>query len=471
VKGKILAVDDDFEIRSLLSDFLSNQGYEVTCLASAQEALSLLRSSGPSLFDLVISDLKMAQMDGMQFLAILKRDWPEVPVILITGHASIDTAIEAIQNGAFHYLVKPFKLSEVAVQVGRALETRSLCLEVQSLRSQLRQGWGLKDIIGKSPGMRAVFDLIERVAPSTANILIQGESGTGKEMVARAIHSLGPRSQKPFIAINCTAIPETLLESELFGHAKGAFTGASGSKRGLIEEAEGGTLFLDEIGDMSPTLQAKLLRVLQERKIRPVGSNSLIDVDIRVITATHKDLRAGIEKGEFREDLFYRLSVIPIVVPPLRERQEDILLLAEHFLKRYAAANGVGGSPRVRGISKEALGKLLRFRWQGNVRELENVIERAVVLTRGTQIEESDLPEPELAKSTDTLETLSSDMPTLTELEDRYIRLVLQRTAGRKERAAQILGVNRRTLYRKEREYGLVDGDSPDPDEGLVGNA
>ncbi len=469
MNGKILAVDDDFEIRSLLSDFLTNQGYDVTCLPSAPEAVALMRSSEAAPFDLVISDLKMTQMDGMQFLSILQRDWPEVPVILITGHASIDTAIEAIQNGAFHYLVKPFKLSEVAVQVTRALEKRALSLEVQTLRKELRQGWGLSEIIGKSQGMRAVFDLIERVAPSTANVLIQGESGTGKEMVARAIHAMGPRAQKPFIAINCTAIPETLLESELFGHAKGAFTGAAGAKRGLIEEAEGGTLFLDEIGDMSPTLQSKLLRVLQERKIRPVGSNTFVDVDVRVITATHKDLRAGIEQGSFREDLFYRLSVIPILVPPLRERQEDILLLAEHFLKRYAAANGVGGAPRVRSISKAALGKLLRFRWQGNVRELENIIERAVVLAPGAQIEESDLPEPEVTRSSDPLAALSSDLPTLTELEDRYIRMVLLRTAGRKERAAQILGVNRRTLYRKEREYGLVDSDAPE--EELIGNA
>jgi two-component system response regulator HydG len=406
--------------------------------------------------DLIISDIKMAQMDGMQFLATLKEEIPELPVILMTGNASIDAAIEATRKGAFHYLVKPFKLSEVRLHVERALEKRSLALDVQRLRKELKQEWGLKDIIGKSVGMRSVFDLVERVAPSTANILIQGESGTGKEVVARAIHSLGPRSKNPFIAINCTAIPEALLESELFGHAKGSFTGASGMKKGLIEEANGGTLFLDEIGDMSPALQAKLLRVIQERKIRPVGSNIFTSVDVRIIAATHKDLKAGIRAHSFREDLFYRLSVIPIHIPPLRERTEDIPLLAEHFLNKYALANAGGANPRVRSFSKGALAKLLRYRWQGNVRELENIVERAVVLARGAVIEEGDLPDPEMANAEQSFRNLSSDFPTLSQLEERYVRLVLNKTEGRKDRAAQILGINRRTLYRKEREYGLV---------------
>lgn len=273
-KGRILAVDDDANIRTLLQDFLTKEGHTVTCQPSAVEALKFLREEvlrAPHRpFDLVISDIKMAQMDGMQFLSTLKAEMPELPVILITGNASIDTAIEATRKGAFHYLVKPFKLSEVSIHVERALEKRSLSLDIQRLRKELKQSWGLKDIIGKGAGMRGVFDLVERVAPSTANILIQGESGTGKEVVARAIHSLGPRSKNPFIAINCTAIPEALLESELFGHAKGSFTGAAGMKKGLIEEASGGTLFLDEIGDMSPSLQVKLLRVLQEKKSAPL---------------------------------------------------------------------------------------------------------------------------------------------------------------------------------------------------------
>ncbi len=469
-KGRILAVDDDSNIRTLLQDFLTREGYAITCQSSAVEALKLLReqthNTSDQPFDLVISDIKMAQMDGMQFLATLKEEMPELPVILITGHASIDTAIEATRKGAFHYLVKPFKLSEVSLHVERALEKRSLSLDIQRLRKELKQGWGLKDIIGKSAGMRSVFDLVERVAPSTANVLIQGESGTGKEVIARAIHSLGPRAKNPFIAINCTAIPEALLESELFGHAKGSFTGAAGVKKGLIEEANGGTLFLDEIGDMSPSLQAKLLRVLQERKIRPVGSNTFIDVDVRIIAATHKDLKAGIQANTFREDLFYRLSVIPIQIPPLRERPEDIPLLAEHFLNKYAAANASAGTPRVRGFSKDALSKLLRFRWQGNVRELENIVERAVVLARGALIEDTDLPDPDIGNAEQTFKGLSSDFPTLTQLEERYIQLVLNKTAGRKDKAAQILGVNRRTLYRKEREYGFVDANAPE-DEAI----
>lgn len=470
-KGRILAVDDDAHIRMLLESFLTKEGYSVTCLASAVDALNLLREvslqNPAQAFDLVISDIGMAQMDGMQFLTTLKEEMPELPVILITGNTSIDTAIDATRRGAFHYLVKPFKLSEVSLHVERALEKRSLSLDLQLLRKELKQGWALKDIIGKSAGMRAVFDLVERVAPSTANVLVQGESGTGKEVIARAIHSLGPRAKNPFIAINCTAIPEALLESELFGHAKGSFTGAAGMKKGLIEEASGGTLFLDEIGDMSPSLQAKLLRVLQERKIRPVGSNTFTDVDVRIIAATHKDLKAGIAAGTFREDLFYRLSVIPIHIPPLRERLEDIPLLAEHFLNKYAAANGLGGTSRVRSFSKAAMSKLLRFRWQGNVRELENIVERAVVLARGTVIEDTDLPDPDIGSAEQTFKGLISDFPTLSQLEERYLRVVLNKTAGRKDKAAQILGINRRTLYRKEREYGFVSsGDAPE-DESI----
>lgn len=458
-RGHVLVIDDDREIRSLLYDFLSKEGYEVECLESAVEALAKLRQPGASdaPFDLVISDISMAHLDGMELLTVLRAEMPELPVMLITGHASVDTAIEAMKNGAFHYLVKPFKLSELSVNVERAIEKRLLAMDVQRLRKELKAEWALKDIVGKSPGMRTLFDLIERVAPSTSNVLIQGESGTGKEMVARAIHSTGPRAQKPFIAINCTAIPETLLESELFGHAKGSFTGANLAKKGLFEEANGGTLFLDEIGDMSPALQAKLLRVIQERKVRPVGANTLVDIDVRIIAATHKDLKAGIREKTFREDLFYRLSVIPLQIPPLRERPEDIPLLAEHFLQKYSAASS--GHGRVRGFTKGALAKLLRLRWPGNVRELENVVERCVVLTRGSLIDESDIPDPEVGNAEDTFKGITSDFPTLTQLEKRYIGVVLQKAAGRKDKAAQILGVNRRTLYRKEREYGYVEAD------------
>ncbi len=338
-----------------------------------------------------------------------------------------------------------------------ALKQNNLKKENTVLRDVVKKSWGLKGIVGKSKAINTVFDLVKRVSESTTNVLITGESGTGKEMVARAIHQMGSRADKPFVAINCTAIPENLLESELFGHAKGSFTGAISEKRGLIAEAEGGTLFLDEIGDMSPALQAKLLRVLQERKIRPVGDNNIYDVDVRVIAATHKDLKNSIKEGTFREDLFYRLSVIPIALPALRERAEDIPLLAEYFLKKYKATSG---NPQISGFSKLAMNKLMNLRWPGNVRELENVIERAVVLCTGNQIEEEDIPNPELSSPHDTINELTQDFPTLEALERRYMQVILQKTLGRKDKAAEMLGINRRTLYRKEREYGWVESEA-----------
>jgi len=469
VKGHVVVVDDDKELRSLLRDFLTKEGYQATCFPSAVEALKAFRAGGAfepggEDVDVVISDIMMAQVDGMQFLKELKAERPELPVILATAFASIDTAIEAMKQGALHYIVKPFKLAELSAIVASAVERRQLSKDVRILRREVSKNWSLHDMLGKSAGMRSVFDLVSRVAHSTANVLIQGESGTGKEMVARAVHSLGPRANKPFIAINCTAIPETLLESELFGHAKGSFTGANVKKKGLIEEADGGTLFLDEIGDMSPPLQAKLLRVLQERKIRPVGDNHTIDVDVRVIAATHKDLKAAIREGRFREDLFYRLSVIPIAIPPLRDRTEDIPLLAAHFLDKFAATNPRRDGSRVQGFSKGALTKMMGLRWSGNVRELENVIERAVVLCQGNLVDASDIPDADGETPEQALAAMTNDFPTLTQLEERFIRVVLQRTAGRKDKAAQILGINRRTLYRKEREYGWVTEDEKEED-------
>ncbi|NUM88832.1 MAG: sigma-54-dependent Fis family transcriptional regulator, partial [Bdellovibrionales bacterium] len=392
-KGHVWIVDDDGEMRALLQDFLGSEGYRTTVFPLALMALQEFKKQAQGLggcdVDLIITDLKMAQMDGMEFLRQMQKENSDIPIVLITAFGSIDTAIEAMRNGAYHYLVKPFKLAEISVTVERALERRRLARENSLLRSEIKQGFKMGNIIGKSQAMRAIFDLVSRVAQSTANVLITGESGTGKEVIAKAVHYAGSRASKPFVAINCTAIPETLLESELFGHAKGSFTGAIQRKKGLFEEATGGTLFLDEIGDMSPQLQAKLLRVLQERKIRPVGDNNMIDVDVRIIAATHKDLKAAIREGRFREDLFYRLSVIPIAIPALRDRVEDIPLLAEHFLAKYSAANG----SRVCGFTKAAMAKLMKLRWEGNVRELENLVERAVVLTQGEWIEEGDIPE------------------------------------------------------------------------------
>lgn len=461
-KGHIVIVDDDQEMRSMLQDFLSAEGYEITTFPLATEALKALRLGTTTTVDLIISDLKMAQLDGMEFLKILQKERHDIPVILITAFGSIDTAIEAMKNGAYHYIVKPFKLTEMRVAVERSMEKRILSKENEILRQEVRKNFSVgSTFLGKSPAMQQIFTLVKKVSNSVANILITGESGSGKEMVARAIHTSGMRAEKPFIAINCTAIPESLLESELFGHAKGSFTGAIQRKKGLFEEAHGGTLFLDEIGDMSPALQAKLLRVIQERKIRPVGDNQMIDVDVRIIAATHKDIKAAIKEGLFREDLFYRLSVIPITIPPLRERQEDIPILAQFFLEKYAAQNGA----HVRGFSKKVVDKLLKLRWEGNVRELENVIERAVVLASGSLIEESDIPNPETQSPDKFFNQATQSFPTLAQLEEKYMRLVLDKTGGRKDKASQILGINRRTLYRKEREFGWVPHDAPEIEE------
>ena len=458
-KGRILVVDDEQEMRSLLEDYLTQEGYECIGSPSAFEALKLL-SSGGNLsaesdrgnLDLIISDIKMPQVDGLEFAERLQSLRPEIPVILITAFGSIETAIEAIKKGAFDYIVKPFKLAEMGINVSRAMEHRKLKRDNTALRDEVKKNWNMGNVIGKSSAMKSVFDLVSRVSQATANVLITGESGTGKEMVAKAIHQQGPRSQKPFIAINCTAIPENLLESELFGHGKGSFTGAHVRKKGLFEEAEGGTLFLDEIGDMNVLLQSKLLRVIQEKKIRAVGENVDHPINVRIIAATHKDLKAAIRDGRFRDDLYYRLSVIPIVIPPLRHRQEDIPILAEYFLKKYSATN----NSSVRGFTKRAISKLVGLKWEGNVRELENVIERAVVLCTSDLIDEADIPSPETADAESFFGAATGDFPTIDQLERRYIQMIMEKTGGRKDKASQILGINRRTLYRKGREYGMI---------------
>ena len=467
-KGRILVVDDESEIRSLLEDFLTSQGHEVRLYPLASEALKALSPGGALAadqaegdFDLIISDIRMPEMDGLEFTSRLQAIRPELPIILVTAFGSIETAIQAMRAGAFTYVVKPFKLAEIAVNVDKALEHRKLQRDNTALRKEIKKSWGVGSVIGKSPAMQTVFDLVARVSQATANVLIAGESGTGKEMVARAIHDSGPRSAKPFVAINCTAIPETLLESELFGHAKGSFTGAIQRKRGLFEEAEGGTLFLDEIGDMNVQLQSKLLRVIQERKIRAVGENVDRPVDVRIIAATHKDLRAAMKDGRFREDLFYRLSVIPVVIPPLRQRREDIPVLAEHFLKKYAATN----NSSVRGFTKRAMAKLIGMRWEGNVRELENIVERAVVLSTNALIDETDIPSAEMDNPDTFFSKATGDFPTLEQFERRYIELVMEKTGHRKDKAAQILGVNRRTLYRKGIEYGWAEGPATQGEE------
>jgi two-component system, NtrC family, response regulator HydG len=461
-KGSIIIVDDDVEMRSLIEDFLRREGHNIKSFPDALQALSFLQKPTDDFFpELIISDIQMPHMTGIEFTSKIKELSPELPVILATAFGSIDSAIDAMKRGAFDYITKPFKLSELSVNVQRALSYYKLQSDNQALRSQIEKKFSRGSVLGKSQAMAQVFDLIERVAQVNANVLITGESGTGKEMVAKTIHSSGPRSDKPFIAVNCTAIPDNLLESELFGHAKGSFTGAYQRKKGLFEEANGGTLFLDEIGDMDVALQAKLLRVIQEKKIRPVGDNVTRDIDVRIIAATHKDLKQAIRAGHFREDLFYRLAVIPIVIPPLRHRKEDIPLLAMHFLKKYASQNGLN----TKGFTPGAIAVLSRMKWDGNVRELENMIERIVVLAQKPTITEADIPAPEMVQVEDFYGEVTREMPTMEQLEKRYIQLVLEKTAGKKDRTAQILGINRRTLYRKEREYGLIDPHPSEHDE------
>lgn len=466
-RKRALVIDDDQEMRSMMSELLESRGFQVSACENAVKAIEMIKrgefahaeiSDLCFHLDIVVSDLNMPDMSGIEFIERMQVIGADVPIVLITAFGSIETAIEAIRKGAFDYTTKPFKLAEFAVTVDRAARFRALKRENLVLQVAARAQTSFANIIGKSPSMREVFDLIQRVADASASVLISGESGTGKERVARAIHENGIRRTKRFVAINCTAIPDALLESELFGHAKGAFTGAISRKRGLFEEADGGTVFLDEIGDMDLALQAKILRVLQEKKIRAVGDTTDKDIDVRIIAASHKDLKKAIRNGSFREDLYYRLAVIPVVIPPLRHRREDIPLLVDHFLKRYARLN----HSSVEGISSEAMAVLMDLPWEGNVRELENVIERSVVLAKGKRLEVSDLPKGERTDVEAVFENAlaGGTFPTLEDLERRYMKMILDKTGGKKEKAAQILGINRRTLYRKEREYGFVSLDS-----------
>lgn len=447
-KAQVWVVDDDAEMRSMLSDFLQTLGYQVSTFPRADEAETYLSKMNPENppVDLIISDLRMPGMSGLEFLDALSNRGVAVPLVLMTAFGSIETAIEAMRKGAYDYIVKPLKLAELKVVAERALEFRQLKRDNKILRDQVSRTRTFEGILGKSKKMQAVFDIISRVAQTSANVLVTGESGTGKEMVARALHETSQRAKAPFVAINCSAIPENLLESELFGHAKGAFTGAIQQKIGLFEAANGGTLFLDEIGDMNIDLQAKLLRVIQERKVRPIGETRDREIDVRIVAATHKDLKAATKTGSFREDLYYRLAVIPVVLPPLREREDDILILGEFFLKKYSALHGI----RKNGFSKDAIQSLYRRRWPGNVRELENAIERAVILGHSNLIESADLPHADEETADGFFSAMKNALPPLEELEREYIKFVLEKTGGHKEKAAQILGINRRTLYRKD---------------------
>lgn len=446
--ARLVIVDDDFAIHDLLRVFFEDLGHQVKCFESIREATAYIGKTAPDL-DLIISDLRLPDGTGLSLMPVLKEHQLDIPLILITAYGSAEIAANALKKGIFDYITKPLNLTELEVLVNRAIKLKLLEKSLLDLRSSVSESRRFSGLVGNSPKMRELFEMIEKVADTTSSILISGESGTGKELVAQAIHDRSRRSSKPFIAVNCSAIPFELLESELFGYKRGAFTGAQEDRKGLFEEAEGGTLFLDEIGDMPALLQAKLLRVLQERTIRRLGENADRPIDVRIITATHKDLKAAIQKKEFREDLYFRLCVIRLSIPPLRERKDDIPLLASHFLRKYASLN----DKSISGFTREAMTQLIAANWTGNVRELENTVERAIALCSATWIDAADLSMETTAAPQNRVDKLFSRFLTLKELEREYINHVLNSTGGKKEEVAAILGIDRKTLYRKEREY------------------
>jgi two-component system response regulator HydG len=447
---RVLAVDDEQETCDLLKLSLEREGFEVTTCTSAEAALELV---GAVDFDLVITDLSMPEMGGLELCERVLGTRPNVPVVVITGQGSLETAIGAMRVGAYDFITKPVDPKLLAVAVTRAIQHKGLSDEVKRLRTEVSiENISIPSVVGSSASMRRVFTLVQRVADSEAGVLIHGETGTGKELVARAIHDRGKRKDGPFVAINCAAVPASLIESELFGHERGAFTDAKVQRTGLFVQADGGTLFLDEIGELPLEVQPKLLRALQERKVRPVGSNREIPFDARVIAATNRVLEDEVYERRFREDLFYRINVVKIDVPPLRERGGDVLHLARHFLRIYAERHGKHEID----LSPAAAEKLISYSWPGNVRELENCIDGAVALARSARIEIDDLPEKVKSFRPERF-VVSANQPeeivTIDELERRYILRVLSLVGGNKSRAAQVLGFDRRTLYRKLERY------------------
>ena len=446
--AKILVVDDEAIALQNLEHVMLKEGYKVIAVDSGVKALKEIEKSE---FDLVLTDLKMQPIDGIQVLERTKELYPDTEVILITAYATVDTAVEAMKKGAYHYISKPFKLDEVRYTVKKALEKRQLKKEVSDLRAKMKEHAQIPMIIGKSPKILALQETIRQIAPTDCNVLILGETGTGKELVARAIHHLSPRAEERFLAFNCGAFNEELLANELFGHEKEAFTGARGVKKGLLEAASGGTVLLDEIGDMPLSMQVKLLRVLQEKKLMRVGGTQEIPVDIRVLAATNKDLRKEVKKGRFRQDLYYRLNVITIEVPALTERRDDIPLLAYHFLRKFSHAQGKS----VDKISDDVIDILMSYEFPGNVRELENIIERAVALCSGDTINTRELP-PDLQQLTLRVQRpRQREFLSLEEQEKEYISWVLRKTKGNKTKAAEILGIDRVSLWRKLKKYQL----------------
>ena len=450
----VLVADDDAVARDLLVEVLSREGYHVLSAADGNDAI---KASQTAVIDLALIDLRMPGLDGLELLHRLTKTVPDVVVIILTAFATMDTTIATIRAGAYDYLSKPFRMEEIKLVVRRALEARRLECENRQYRAELKERYRVDNLVGQSASMIGVYKLIARVASLDTTVLVLGETGTGKEVVARAIHYASPRSHHPFVVVDCTSLPDTLFESELFGHTRGAFTGAVATRRGLLESAEGGTVLIDEIGDLSAPLQAKLLRVLQERAVRRVGDNESVPIDVRIIAATNRDLKQRVAAGAFREDLYYRLNVVTITMPPLRERLDDLPLLAQHFLQKHARA----ASKPVTGFARETLAALTRYPWPGNVRELEHTIERAVALASTSVLIPDDLP-LDVRGSSSVPEAWPERPKTLEELKRWYVDTILSQTHGNKAQAAEILGIDRRTLYRiLERSATDEDLDAP----------
>lgn len=445
---KILVVDDDEVSRKLLKEVLEKQGFSVQLAPSGEEAVRQVKKEK---FPVIISDIRMFELDGLAVLKQVKISQPQAAVILMTGFGSMEGAIAAIQEGAFDYVSKPFKMDDLKAVVARAFKHWESLRDHKGSLNSPQFEMTAKTLIGKSPKIVEVYKTLARAAMSSSTVLVNGESGTGKELVARAIHDNSQRRGKSFIAVNCGALSENLLESELFGHLKGSFTGAVNDKRGLFEEAHGGTLFLDEIGDVTPALQIKLLRVLQENEIKPVGSNEVRKVNVRLIAATHRDLESLVKQGKFREDLYYRLKVISIELPPLRERMQDLQELVEHFLGRYSEKN----RKRVSHVSEEAMVLLKSYSWPGNIRELEHAIERAVAMTNTTVLFPEDFPSELMKAPVPVTRDTGPGRSSLEELEKNHIVQVLHQVNFNKSKASEILGIDRATLYRKAQRYGI----------------
>jgi two-component system response regulator HydG len=450
MKPKILVVDDESSHRQMIKAVLSAEGYEIREAADGNQAVKAVEEK---FHDLILMDIRMPGPSGIESLQKIKDISPGIPIIIMTAYASVNTAIDALKSGAYDYLTKPLDIEELKILVAKALRFQKLEQENIYLKEQLNDRFDFSKIIGRSPAMKQLFETMALVAPSEATVLIVGESGTGKELIANAIHQNSARAQRPFIKVNCAALPETLLESELFGHEKGAFTGAAARRQGRFQLAHNSSILLDEIGEMSPTTQAKILRVLQEREFEPIGSTQTIKVDTRVIAATNKNLEEEIKQGRFREDLFYRINVVTIKVPPLRERHDDIPLLADFFLKRFAEKN----RRVIKGFTPRAMDLLMRYDWAGNARELENIVERAVIMARGDMITPMEFPE-NLKELDQELKEARIDIAagrSLKEIEKEMILRTLEETEGNRTHAANILGISRRTLQLKLKEYGI----------------